>query len=169
MSNNFCNFNWSTYTGPPWSRARLECIGDNYSNFELNMRRKAEILKYKKNQNNLTQKQQWSMLNKGQLTRKKTWATQGIINNSDPNTNNLNLVGNTLVCNTNTVAPLIIVTPTYASDVPGKQIGLYLNPYVPLTNYKNQITYSNVGSKFPETAWTPGDKGFPIGKSGSNQ
>lgn len=168
MSINNCNFDWSTYTGPPWSRARLACTGENFSNFELNMRRKAEILKYKKNQNNLTQKQQWSMLNKGQLTRKKTWATQGI-NTTNPNTNNLNLIGNTLVCNPNTVPPLIIINPTYASDVPGKQIGLYLDPYVPLTNYNDQLTYSNVGSTFPETSWQPGDDGFPVGKSGSKQ
>jgi len=169
MSNPSCtlNVNWETYNGPPWSRATLVCTGRNYSDFELNMRRKAQILQYNKNQNNPTKKQLWAMLNKGELTRKKTWATQGI-NITNPNTNNLNLIGNTLVCNVNAVSPGVIVNPTYASDVPGKIIGLYLNPVVPLTNYKKQITYSAGGSKYPETAWMPGDDGFPVGKSGSN-
>jgi len=161
------SYNWSTYTGPPWSRATLVCNNSNYSQFELDMRRKAQILQYKRKQNNPTKKQLWSMLNKGELTRKKTWATQGI-NISNPNTNNLTLVGNTLVCNSNTVEPLIIVNSSTSSDVPGKPIGLYLNQSVPLTNYRRQITYSAGGSKYPETAWMPGDNGFPVGKSGSN-
>ncbi len=82
------SFNWSTYTGPPWSRGTLVCIGGNYSQNELDMRRKAQIFQYKSNQNNPTKKQLWSMLNKGELYRKKTWATQGI-NSSNPNTNKL--------------------------------------------------------------------------------
>lgn len=167
MSGCDLSFNWATYTGPPWSRARLVCTGNNYSNFQLTMRRKAEILQYKRNQNNPTKKQLWSMLNKGELTRKKTWATQGI-NDSNPNTNNLTLIGNTLVCNPNSVQSLIIINSSSASDVPGNPIGLYLNPAVPLTNYKNQITYAAGGSKYPETSWMPGDNGFPVGKSGSN-
>ena len=160
------SFNWSTYTGPPWSRGTLVCIGGNYSQNELDMRRKAQILQYKSNQNNPTKKQLWSMLNKGELYRKKTWATQGV-NSSNPNTNNLTLIGNNLVCNPGeTFQP--IVNPSYASDVPGKTIGLYLDPAVPLTNYKRQVTYSAGGDKYPETAWQPGDNGFPVGKSGSN-
>lgn len=160
------SFNWSTYTGPPWSRGTLVCTGGNYSQYELDMRRKAEILQYKSNQNNPTQKQLWSMLNKGELYRKKTWATQGI-NSTNPNTNNLTLIGNNLVCNPGALFQPI-VNPSYASDVPGKTIGLYLDPAVPLTNYKSQVTYSAGGDKYPETAWQPGDDGFPVGKSGSN-
>jgi hypothetical protein len=152
---NFCNFDWSAYTGPPWYRATLSCTGNNFSQYDLNMRRKAEILKYNKNQNNPTKKQLWSMLNNGTLTRKKGWATQGIVT-SNPNTNNLNLVGNTLVCNSNTANPLILVNPTSSSNVPGKQIGLYLNPSVPLTNYKPQITYSITGNTYyPGNSWMP--------------
>lgn len=167
--NPYCDLssNWSNYSGPPWGRATLVCDNGNYSQFDLNMRRKAKILQYNNNQNNPTKKQLWAMLNKGELTRKKTWATQGI-NATNPNTNNLNLVGNTLVCNTNTAPQTFLINPTTASDVPGKQIGLYLNPNVPLTNYKRQITYLAGGSKYPETAWMPGDNGFPVGKSGSN-
>jgi hypothetical protein len=142
------------------------CTGGNYPKYQLDMRRKAEILQYNKNQNNLTQKQLWSMLNKGNLYRKKTWATQGI-NSTDPNTNDLTLIGNNLVCNPGQSFQSI-VNPSYSSDVPGPPIGLYLDPTVPLTNYKNQITYSAGGDKFPETVWKPGDDGFPVGKSGSD-
>ena len=92
MSNipSYCPYQGATVP-PPWSRATLSCI--NYQNpnigvNELDMRRKAEILQYNKNQNNLTKKQAWSMLNKGQLTRKKVWATQGI-NYTNPNVNKL--------------------------------------------------------------------------------
>jgi len=167
MSGKPCNFDWSTYTGPPWSRVTMVCTGNNYSNFDLNMRRKAEVLQYK-NQNHFTKKQLWAMLNKGELTRKKTWATQGIYS-SNPNTNNLTVSNNTLICNSNSVAPLIVVNPTYASNVPGKPIGLYLDEAVPLTNYKVQITYAAGGNKFPQTAWMPGDNGFPVGKSGRHE
>lgn len=160
------SFNWSTYKGPPWSRGDLVCIGNNFSQYQLNMRRKAEILQYKSNQNNLTKKQLWSMLNKGELYRKKTWATQGIYS-SNPNTNKLTLIGNNLVCNPNSVFQPII-NPSYASDVPGTPIGLYLDPVVPLTSYKPQVVYSSGGDKYPQTAWKPGDNGFPVGKSGSN-
>lgn len=162
------SFNWSTYSGPPWSRARLVCANNGYSQFELDMRRKGEILQYKTKQNNPTKKQLWSMLNKGSLTRKKTWATQGI-NTTNSNTNNLNLVNNTLVCNSNTVPSSPIVNENYSSDVPGKPLGLYLDPNVPLTIYKRQYIYSAGGDKYPETAWKPGDEGFPVGKSGSNK
>ena len=157
MSDNYCTFDWSNYTGPPWDRATLSCTGNNFSSFDLNMRRKSEILKYNKNQNNPTKKQLWSMMNKGTLTRKKAWATQGIIAPySDPNTNKLNLVGNTLVCNINSTEPLIIVNSNSASNVPGKPLGLYLNPLVPLTNYKKQITYSMTSNTYyPQRAWMP--------------
>jgi hypothetical protein len=157
------SYNWSTYTGPPWSRSRIVCNNSNYSQFELDMRRKAQLLQYKNKQNNPTKKQLWSMLNKGVLTKKKAWATQGI-NTSNSNTNNLTLVANTLVYNSNTVESLIINSST-ASDVPGKPIELYLNPTVPLTNYRRRITYLAGGSKYPETARTPGNKGFPVGKN----
>lgn len=167
MSNKPCNFDWSNYTGPPWSRATLVCTGNNYSQFALNMRRKAEILQYKKNQNNLTKSQQWSMLNKGLLTRKKTWATQGIVNHSNPNTNNLNLNNNTLICNTNSVEPLIIINSSSSSGVPGKSIGLYLDKSVPLTNYKNQITYSSGGKNIPEKDRYPDDYIYSVFQYGS--
>ena len=160
---------------PPWTRARISCI--NYQNpnigvNELDMRRKAEILQYNKNQNNLTKKQAWSMLNKGQLTRKKVWATQGI-NYTNPNVNKLKFANNNpdtniLQCSESTAEPLIVKTSTNASNVPGHPIDLYLNPNVPLTGYIVNRIYLAGNSKWPITSWKPGSKGFPVGKSGNN-
>jgi uncharacterized repeat protein (TIGR03803 family) len=82
---------------PPnlWSRATLSCVG--YDQEQLNMRRKAEVLKYKGNQNPLTKKQQWSRIVNGNgPLAKKVWATQNDLG-SNPNVFNLEQVGNTLI------------------------------------------------------------------------
>ena len=175
MSNipSYCPYQGATVP-PPWSRATLSCI--NYQNpnitvNDLDMRRKAQILQYNKNQNNPTKKQLWAMLNKGQLTRKKVWATQGI-NYTNPNTSNLNFAinnsnTNILKCSAATAEPLIVKNSSTASDVPGNPIELYLDPNVPLTGYIVQQTYSAGGTKFPQSSWAPGDDGFPVGKSGN--
>jgi hypothetical protein len=61
------------------------------------MRRKAEVLKYKGNQNPLTKKQQWSRIVNGNgPLGKKVWATQNDLG-SNPNVFNLEQVGNTLI------------------------------------------------------------------------
>ena len=169
----YCPYRGATVP-PPWSRATLNCV--DYQNpiigiNDLEMRRKAQILKYNKNQNNPTKKQLWAMLNKGQLTRKKVWATQGI-NYTNPNTSNLNFENNNsntniLQCSAATAEPLIVKNSSTASDVPGNPIELYLDPNVPLTGYIVQQTYSAGGTKFPQSSWAPGDDGFPVGKSGN--
>ena len=169
----YCPYKGATVP-PPWSRATLNCV--DYQNpiigiNDLEMRRKAQILKYNKNQNNPTKKQLWAMLNKGQLTRKKVWATQGI-NYTNPNTSNLNFANNNsntniLQCSAATAEHLIIKNSSTASDVPGNPIELYLDPNVPLTGYIVQQTYSAGGTKFPQSSWAPGDDGFPVRKSGN--
>ena len=169
----YCPYRGATVP-PPWSRATLNCV--DYQNpiigiNDLEMRRKAQILKYNKNQNNPTKKQLWAMLNKGQLTRKKVWATQKI-NYTNPNTSNLNFANNNpntniLQCSAATAEPLIVKNSSTASDVPGNPIELYLDPNVPLTGYIVQQTYSAGGTKFPQSSWAPGDDGFPVGKSGN--
>jgi hypothetical protein len=169
----YCPYRGATVP-PPWSRATLNCV--DYQNpiigiNDLEMRRKAQILKYNKNQNNPTKKQLWAMLNKGQLTRKKVWATQGI-NYTNPNIDDLNFANNDsntniLQCSAATAEPLIVKNSSTASDVPGNPIELYLDPNVPLTGYIVQQTYSAGGTKFPQSSWAPGDDGFPVGKSGN--
>lgn len=142
----------------PWTTYHPECI--NFSNtgiteYDLNMRRKAEILQYNKNQNRPTKKEQWSMLNRGVYNKRKAWATQSLTN-TNPNTLKLefsqnNPETNILVCNQTDMNPAVIVNSSTASNVPGKPINLYLNPNVPLTLWKRQYTYLAGNSKWPQT------------------
>ena len=151
---------------PPrvWSRAAFNCMTvSSAERYQLDMRRKAEILKYKGNSAKLTKKQQWSqMVNGGGPLGKKVWATQNDLG-SNPNIFNLPLVKNTLVC---AGIPLVQCSPSTACDVPGESTILCYDPTVPLVNYIVQRTYLAGGTKFPQTCWSPGDDGFPVGKAG---
>lgn len=91
-----------------------------YTQEQLNMRRKAEILQYNANyqstkQNGLTKSQKYAQ----------------IVNGSYQSTTNGNTCPNT-----------IIYTPTSSSDVPGKIQMLYLDPDIPLYNYSTNRTYN---------------------------
>jgi hypothetical protein len=90
--------------------------GKTYNQFQLDMRRKAEILKYSSNAqstqtNNLTKSQKWSQIVNG---------STAVINNLSVNT-----------C----PADQLIPTPTSSCDVPGPIIYLYDDETVPLYNY----------------------------------
>jgi len=94
------------------------------SSFQLNMRRKVEILKYASSQqntktNNLTEKQQFANLAKNINT-----ISQYQINNSYSN----------LVCEEDKIKPTI----STSCDVPGPPIILQYEPTVPLYNYTNR-------------------------------
>lgn len=157
----------------PWFRLSNICrdfSGTSLTADDYKMRRKAEVLQYNSSNNNFTKKQKWAKLNRGELGYKKSWAYQ-TFEYTNPNSNNLPLVNNTLIFqNTDGVCnePKIVKTLTSASNVPGKSMYLYLDPSVPLNSNRFAITYSSTGSKLPQTAWAPGDVGFPVGKSGSN-
>lgn len=94
-----------------------------YTRLQLDMRRKVEILKYENNAtntktNNLTKKQQWSML----------------VNGNTQNGSQASIIQRDLTpipCPQDEFLP----TLTTASDVPGKVIVLQLDPDVPLYNY----------------------------------
>jgi len=96
-----------------------------FTNFDLSMRRKVEVLKYSNNSsstktNNLTQRQLWAQLVKG---NSPTQYSQSYINsNPTPCPNN------------------IIYTSSTASDIPGPPILLYEDDNVPLYNYINGAT-----------------------------
>ena len=60
---------------------------NNFTENDLNMRRKAEILKYKHG-NQLTKAQRYSMAARGKLIKKKNFATQSETF-TDPNTLNI--------------------------------------------------------------------------------
>lgn len=135
-----CSDNFYKTYVPPWGRVRLVDVISSSTNItydDLRMRRKAEVLQYNKNQNKITQKQNWSMLNKGYLNRKRSWAIQNY-NITNPNTSNLQFADNSttiLVCNN--TPNLIIKAPSSSSGVPGKIIDLYLDSSIPLVNYND--------------------------------
>jgi predicted RND superfamily exporter protein len=102
-----------------WSRNQGVCssltqnVGSVNNYNDAQVQHKYEVLQYKNNSSNLTKKQVYSLMSKGQWTaRNKSWATQSQTY-TNPNTNNLKrvntetvivnstetLVGGTLICN----------------------------------------------------------------------
>jgi hypothetical protein len=145
-------------------------IADNFSSNTfltdpvIAMRRKAEILNYKKNSSTLTKKQYYALLANGNgPSAKRAWGTQGDAY-TDPNSSVLPQDGNIILCNTNR----IICAPTSSSDVPGPIIQLCYNPDVPVVGYTQPNRFrTNIGFKWPQESWQPGNNGFPRGKAGS--
>lgn len=99
----------------------------NYTKLQLDMRRKVEILQYKKNSTQvyqITKTQKWSQL-------------------ANANSNRY------LICNKNPY----VASPSSACDVPGPLVYLSYDPTVPLYNYAtNQNAYSNFYIT-PENTW----------------
>jgi hypothetical protein len=93
-----------------------------YTQHELDMRRKAEILQYKANQTNTMQ---------NNLTRSEIYSQ--IVNGSYQTPNQTTTCPNT-----------IIPKPTYYSDVPGSVQYLYLNPQIPLYNLHVTREYTDL-------------------------
>lgn len=113
-----------------------------FTKFDLDMRRKAEILTYSGNSsdrftNKLTKKELWSQLVKGTY-QQRTYSQAFIKANTLPN-------GTVQLCPEGT----LIYTPTTASDVPGPVINLYNDPNVPIYNLVNDINnnaYSQINT-----------------------
>ena len=120
-----------------------------YSTYELDQRRKAEILKYKKNGANMSRAAKYSMAARG-LTSKNSWATQ-TQTYTNPNVDNLPFATNSLQCNPG----IINCSLTSDCDVPGPVIPICMNDQIPLYNYKMQTTYSSVGTKLSTPVFTP--------------
>lgn len=114
-------------------------LTNNYSKFDLDMRRKAEILKYAPNKrtqtNKLTQSQLWAQIVNGAYSR-RTYSQSFIQSNTLPN-------GEVQICPPGT----IIQTPTSSSGVPGPNMLLYEDETIPLYNY----TKNDVYGKQPKT------------------
>lgn len=108
---------------------RLELVSPypDYTSFQLNMKRKAEILKYEGNRNssmtnNFTKKENWSKFVNGSTNIKTT----------NYNIDN-NLIDTGCILNKN------LPTLTTRCNVPGPPILLYNDPDIPLYNYGNQM------------------------------
>jgi hypothetical protein len=117
---------------------------------QLNMRRKAEVLKYSANQsntktNNLTKKEKWAQLVNG-ASQKRNLSYSYIGENLIPGTTNY-----VQTCPSGTT----IYTPTYASNIPGPIMNLYEDPNVPLYMYSNKVdTYGLLNQEVNTTQFT---------------
>ena len=128
-----------------WNRFTLDDnLRGRFSDDQIQMRKKAEILQYKKNSTNISSKQLYSLKVRGKYNRKRAFATQ---NNgvSNPNTQNLQQEGNILIfpCDTS-----LKQTPVEASNVPGTGDIKHLNydKTIPTPTMNRQVTYpSSIG------------------------
>jgi len=167
---------------PPrvWVRDSGECYyNEGFSLEDLNMRRKAEILKHNRKFNRPTKKQWYAQLARGNIRTKQTYATQST---TYTNFNTGGCAGPNPPCRQQTGRvgpgtpdgtiiecenPLIMCASTTASDVPGRPQVLCYDRNVPLTNFIKRYKYSGNDNKFPQRCWEPGMRGFPRGKAGS--
>tara|TARA_B110000285_G_C15026179_1_gene564285 strand:+ start:516 stop:1040 length:525 start_codon:yes stop_codon:yes gene_type:complete len=138
-----CNNSNVAPIAKPGSRLQNICdyeftLRQTYGDHQLKERRKAEVLQYKKNANNLTRRQEEARLLRGAgRFRKRGYALQNQ-EITDPNVLDLPLNGNTLICES-AEEPCGLTT---SSNVPGKQMKLCFNPSVPLINYTVRRTYN---------------------------
>lgn len=105
--------------------------GEKFTKFEIDMRRKAEILKYKANKsstqtNNLTKAEIYAQAVNGKY-QQRTYAKDYIVENKVKS------------------CPVDIKIPSSSSDVPGPIIDLYEDVNVPLYNYNNTMIDTNYG------------------------
>ena len=105
---------------PPFRYTPVSPYNGTVTQFDLDMRRKAEILKYNKNANGkLTKKQSWTQTVAGNLQRRtySQTAVQTIVAGG--------------ICEDLSKRP----TPTTSSGVPGPVMNLYYDPSINLYNY----------------------------------
>lgn len=114
-----------------------------YTKFQLDMRRKAEILKYKNNTsntktNNFTKAQKFSQIVNGVSYQQFSNQTLQDISNG------------LISCNINKSIP----TPTSSCDVPGPVILLYEDPSIPLYNYATNTRSYGIINSIENALWT---------------
>ena len=139
----------------PWERDNgILCPDPSISPRDLDWRRKAEILKYNKNQNKMTQKQLFKRAATNTLTkRNQTYAVQNLNSNpklTNPNIKNLTLNNGTLTLPLSSCSKPIKYTTD--SDVPGPRIPLTPVPPVPLTRFNQERRrYLGGSEKWPQS------------------
>jgi hypothetical protein len=129
-----------------------------FTQFQLNMRRKVEILKYSASNsntktNNFTKSERWAQLVSGNYQR-RTIPTSDIAKSSQTN--------NVIDCSANNLIPI----PTSSSGVPGPVVYLYEDPRVPLYNYNVIKSYSILDSNNDEK-WNTNTSNNAVFKSGN--
>lgn len=130
----------------PSFRATVVSPYPTYTQEQLNMRRKVEILEYSNNRlstrtNNLTKKERYAQIISGKYQPKSytTTYTETIKYQFDKILDISNVVIERTPVLSNPDCPLdeLIPTPTSSSDVPGPIINLYKDNNIPLYNYTN--------------------------------
>lgn len=146
---NFCSYNETrrraalTNVPPP----RIDTLAlspyPEFTQYELDMRRKVEILKYEANRsttktNNFTKSEKWKQLISRSL-QARTYTTEAFNNVNGDNVIDIS-------CN---LAP----TPSTAAGIPGPTIFLQLNTNVPLYSYSTNLVNLGIIENPPETLW----------------
>lgn len=110
---------------PPTRYTPVNPYAQGYTQAQLDMRRKAEVLQYNKSSN-------------GKITSKKKWVN--VVNGIEQRRKFSSYVLKQIADGTAEPCPndLYIPTLTTASDVPGPPMYLYYDPTVPLYNYNSQ-------------------------------
>lgn len=118
---NISPFNGGPYPTRTWSRFLPQCPNyNNYSQYQLDMRRKADVLQYKNNRSNRTKKSRYAYLAKS---------------------NNSVIFGSPDHTNAN------CIKSTRDSNVPGPSMNLFIDNSVPVFGLRSVRTYGNSGSK----------------------
>lgn len=121
-------------------------LNKTFTQDQLNMRRKSEILKYSATKsntktNNLTKREKWvQLINAASQQRNLSYSF--IQNNLIPGTTNF-----INTCPSGT----ILYTPTSASGIPGKIMNLYEDPTVPLYMYSTNVNAFGIINQEPDT------------------
>lgn len=125
---------------PPTRYTPVNPYAQGYTQAQLDMRRKAEVLQHNKNSNGkITSKQKWVNVVNGKEQRRKfsSYVLKQIADGTgDPCPNDL-----------------YIPTLTTASDVPGPAMYLYYDPTIPLYNYNSQQNSYGVINNQNTTNW----------------
>ena len=128
-----------------WFRGSLNCSTSQQFNEEaINMRRKAEALQHRQNQIGMSKAQRWAYAVKHRST----------IINPDCPPPHLTLSNNVLSCK-NQVDPFgnddvcdrVVCSSSSASDVPGPDTTLYLDPTVPFLPLRTNPRQTNAGGR----------------------
>ena len=116
---------------------------EGFTKEQLDMRRKAEILKYNKSANGrITKTQSWTQVVSG-ITQRRAYSGAYLAN-----------IGADTDCER-------VVTYTTGAGIPGPAIPLYLDPDIPLYNYNTQANGLGINNKDETEMWrTKNDSGL---------
>lgn len=120
---------------PPPRYTPTNPYNEGFTKDQLDMRRKAEVLKYNKSANGrITKTQSWTQVVSG-ITQRRNYSGAYLAN-----------IGADTDCER-------VVTYTTGAGIPGPAIPLYLDPVVPLYNYNTQSNGLGINNKEESEMW----------------